>query len=406
MDNCMWCFPPYPSHCWTIPTQAKSSFTGFLANPSSIYSHSSLASPACVARSLNNTRCLYLGHCPHFPVSTWKAAKNLEGSLDIAGVPVLARRETDGYYYLGTVIKEIQGEKRTFLVQFAKPVMVGEGDTSVQKTASNDILEYVNGMRHSILPGDKVLAPWEPEQKRYGPGTVLLGIETRDPLRAKEDEEITVSFWNGTKAKVPVGIALWIPPAQWKRIVDMIHRPLTSRNMLGGQLQQANYYICSCRSLPAPMPACTLGGLQWSRCSFICPGHSSFHHTCPLLASTLCGCCCPKPSGWWQEPSLPILHQGDSRKPSTQQLLALEGAPKEEAVAAAVMSSSSSCSSDSQSNEETCPAKISMVDHAVNTDSSLFDKPKLQETRRPDWKYWKRSHPKSHLKSQGTQHFC
>lgn len=71
-------------------------------------------------------------------------------------------------------------------MQFAKPLAGDEGATTcVQKTASSDILEYENGMRHSILPGDKVLAPWEREQKRFGPGTVIRGIETRDPLRGK-----------------------------------------------------------------------------------------------------------------------------------------------------------------------------------------------------------------------------
>lgn len=75
-----------------------------------------------------------------------------------------------------------------FLVEFAKPLVShGRHPVCVQKTAKDDILEYVNGMKHSLLPGDKVLAPWEPDMARYGPGTVLTGIETRDPLRGKKD---------------------------------------------------------------------------------------------------------------------------------------------------------------------------------------------------------------------------
>lgn len=71
-----------------------------------------------------------------------------------------------------------------FLVEFAKPLVShGRHPVCVQKTAKDDILEYVNGMKHSLLPGDRVLAPWEPDGARYGPGTVLRGIETRDPLR-------------------------------------------------------------------------------------------------------------------------------------------------------------------------------------------------------------------------------
>lgn len=74
-----------------------------------------------------------------------------------------------------------------FLVEFAKPLVSrGKHPVHVQKTAKDDILEYVNGMKHSLLPGDRVLAPWEPDRARYGPGTVLRGIETRDPLRGKK----------------------------------------------------------------------------------------------------------------------------------------------------------------------------------------------------------------------------
>ena len=79
-----------------------------------------------------------------------------------------------------------QGEKNIFLVQFTEPSAEGVEDTiSVQRTPSRDVLEYVTGMKHAILPSDKVLAPWEPGRKRYGPGTVLQGLETRDPLRGK-----------------------------------------------------------------------------------------------------------------------------------------------------------------------------------------------------------------------------
>lgn len=47
------------------------------------------------------SRCFCLGQ--HFP----DPVKNLERWLD-SEVPVLARREVDGYYYPGKIIKEIQ----------------------------------------------------------------------------------------------------------------------------------------------------------------------------------------------------------------------------------------------------------------------------------------------------------
>ncbi|KAJ7344445.1 hypothetical protein JRQ81_000395 [Phrynocephalus forsythii] len=128
--------------------------------------------------------CLYLGYSPHFYDKTCETIKHLKDSLATINIPVLARKESDGYYYQGTVIKAVEGEKETFLVQFSEPSAEGEEDTiRVQRTASSDLLEYVTGMKHAILPGDKVLAPWDPGRKRYGPGTVLQGIETRDPLR-------------------------------------------------------------------------------------------------------------------------------------------------------------------------------------------------------------------------------
>ncbi|XP_067396853.1 uncharacterized protein [Emydura macquarii macquarii] len=44
-----------------------------------------------------------------------------------------------------------------------------------------------------------------------------------------------------------------------------------------------------------------------------------------------------------------------------------------------------------------------MVDKTVNTDSSLFTKPKLKDAARSEWKYWKRSHPKSHPRNPGIR---
>lgn len=107
----------------------------------------------------------------------------------------------------------VQSDRGTFLVEFAKPP-VSHGRHPVQKTGKDDIVEYVNGMKHSLLPGDKVLAPWEPDMARYGPGTVLTGIETRDPLRGKKDaalffftlignisEIVRINSWGGATAR-------------------------------------------------------------------------------------------------------------------------------------------------------------------------------------------------------------
>lgn len=228
----------------------------------------------------------------------------------------------------------------------------------------------------------------------------------------KEDEKITASFWNGKKVKVPLGTALWISPAQWERIVEMIHTPISSRKKFDGQRHKASYYVCPWGRMPAYMHECTLGELprhQWPHCSLLCPPHSHFYHPCSWFTRTRDVCCCPKACSLWHQPFLSDVPQGDLKEQEfndkpRRQLLALEDAPKEES-AAATMSTSSSCSVDSQSGEETCLTKSITVDQGVNTDSSLFDKPTVKVTRRPDWKYWKRSHPTSLYKTQGIQQF-
>lgn len=200
---------------------------------------------------------------------------------------------------------------------------------------------------------------------------------------------------------------MWISPLQWERIVEMIHLPYTSRKNLEGQFKRATD-ICAHPRLP-PTHRCALGDFQrfqWPYCPFVCPCFSGFHPTCSLLGrSQHASRCCPKCSGCWCQPSLAELAQRYAKeelgcKPNT---LAVEGAPHAESATA--LSGSSSSSRDSPSDKETCIVESKMVDQAVNTDYSLFDKPKLQEMKRPDWKYWKRSHPSSPCKSQGTQHF-
>nr|XP_008105314.1 PREDICTED: uncharacterized protein C11orf16 homolog [Anolis carolinensis] len=404
MGDSTWSSLPCYHPCYVTPRAAQSAHGCFIGHPTYICSRSVLTHPTCFVRPRISTRCSCLSSCSHFHETTSEALKNLKELLDTTDVPVLARRETDGYYYQGKIIKGIEGEMRKFLVQFARPFAVGEEDTvSVQETDSSDIFECVTGMRHSILPGDKVLAPWEPEQKRYGPGTVLQGMETRDPLREREDEKITISFWNGKKAKVPLGVALWIPPHQWERIVEMIHMPHTTRKKIEGQLHRAKYYAWPHFISPCTYP-CTLGDrrrLQWTHCSCICPYSSCFQNTCSQRGYTqYASCCSPKYCNcWWKPPSAELTKDDFSSRPTTQ-LLAVEGPPKAESALALPVSSSSS-----SATQTDWKASLTMVDHAVNTDYTLFDKPKVQEVKRPDWKYWKRSHPSSLYKSQGSSVF-
>ena len=52
-------------------------------------------------------------------------------------------------------------------------------ETSYQETFIYDIISLDDALRHSVLVGDKVLAPWEPDSERYAPATVIDGQERR-----------------------------------------------------------------------------------------------------------------------------------------------------------------------------------------------------------------------------------
>ena len=41
------------------------------------------------------------------------------------------------------------------------------------------MIAYKDAIRHHVCIGDKVLAPWQ-DDGRYGPGTVLDGVDRRD----------------------------------------------------------------------------------------------------------------------------------------------------------------------------------------------------------------------------------
>ncbi|KFQ70607.1 Uncharacterized protein C11orf16, partial [Phaethon lepturus] len=335
--------------------------------------------------------------CLPTPCPAWKRLSALGTSVGLdSNVPVLVRGERDGFYYHATVREEIESERGMFLVEFAKPLVSrGRHPVCVQKTSKDDILEYVNRMKHSLLPGDKVLAPWETDMTRYGPGTVLTGIETRDPLRAAEDEEITVQFWNDKKMKLPRGVALWIPPSLWERVVEMIHMPFTS-TMKARESLDANSCIFSCSPKTALTPVCAVHSLA-KHCLLCSPCRPCFHchhdGMCCLSAYVRCLCSChPHADAWWPLPSRSLVFQSETEEAESSSepspcLLELEG-PKQEEPAATTVSSPSS---DSGRDLEPSPTKSTVVDSAVNTGCGCLEKPRLKDSASPEGKYWKRS---------------
>ncbi|XP_019470877.1 uncharacterized protein C11orf16 homolog isoform X2 [Meleagris gallopavo] len=363
--------------------------------------------PAWITKTLAPLWCQRIGRCLPSLGPAWPRLSMSQRSAILAkNVPVLVRGEHDGFYYHGTVKEEMENEREMFLVEFTRPLQLhGRHSVCVQKTAKDDILEYANGMKHSLLPGDKVLAPWEPDLVRYGPGTILTGIETRDPLRASEDEEIVVQFWNNKKVKLPQGVALWIPPSLCERIVEMIHMPFSSR-LKRRESPDANSCIFSCSPKTTWVPVCVAHSN--AKHSLLCSPcwpllHCRCGGMCCSSACVRCFCCCHGHFDvWWPLPpkSQVIQREAEEAEPSSKsspRLLEVEGPKQEELAALAARSPS-----DSEGDPEVFPNQSAVMDSTVKTDPSRSEKSRLEESARPKWKYWKRNHYKSRASNSGT----
>ncbi|XP_021243975.1 uncharacterized protein LOC110394407 isoform X2 [Numida meleagris] len=167
-----------------------------------------------------------LPRCPltHFPVCAWNpdsicmplissARRNFihsspEASNCVRGARVLARREVDGYYYLGHIAQE------------------------VKETPLYDILHYEDALQQSLAPGDRVLAPWEADNERFGPGTVLKVMENKKTRLAHHRKGVLVNFWNGQTKEVSSDRALRIPLPLSERIILELQMPLAARQMV------------------------------------------------------------------------------------------------------------------------------------------------------------------------------
>lgn len=215
-----------------------------------------------------------------------------------------------------------------------------------------------------------------------------------------------VQFWNDKKVKLPRGVALWIPPSLWERIVEMIHMPFTSR-VKPRLCQDTNSRVFPCSAKPALIPVCAVCSLA-KHCLLCSPCWPHFHHhgaggIC-LSACVRCICCChPCAGAWWPLPSRSLVFQDKSEEAESSSepspgLLELKGTKQGEAAAVAT----SSPSSGSEWDLKPSPTETPVGDSAVNTGSSCLEKPRLKDSARPEGKYWKRSHHKSHSSNSGT----
>ena len=67
----------------------------------------------------------------------------------------------------------------SFLVFFDKDPSDGKCQNLLQETSVYDIKAHNHIMRHPVVPGDKVLAPYEKTGYCFAPGIVLDGVEGR-----------------------------------------------------------------------------------------------------------------------------------------------------------------------------------------------------------------------------------
>uniref|UniRef100_A0A2K5YYK2 Chromosome 11 open reading frame 16 n=1 Tax=Mandrillus leucophaeus TaxID=9568 RepID=A0A2K5YYK2_MANLE len=282
--------------------------------------------------------------CLHIADPAWQGPGWLGRAGDAANTWVLARREADGFYYWAQIKAAPELERQgVLLVEFEAPLVAGPKLPAQQQRVvlEEDVIPLSPSVGYSLRPGDKVLALWQPGQQQYGPGTVLLGLEMRDPRRASKEEEITVHFWNGRAAKVPLGGVQSVSLAIWKK------------------------------ALPPGTP-------------FLCP--LCHPHACCQLLCQGCLCGCP-PCGttWWPltRTSEVTARELPELEPPAQ-LLPLEG-PKGEKVATHAPLAN---------DLEMGPPQRLMVNSAVNTDPILLETPLRQSGLcQPEWRYWRRNGP-------------
>uniref|UniRef100_A0A8C3JCG8 DUF4537 domain-containing protein n=1 Tax=Calidris pygmaea TaxID=425635 RepID=A0A8C3JCG8_9CHAR len=154
-------------------------------------------------------------------------------STFVRGARVLARREADGYYYLGHIAQEVKGSRERFLIEFDKShTQKGKVQLRMQETPLYDILHYEDARQQPLAPGDRVLAPWEARAERFGPATVLKVMENKEARLACNRRGVLVNFWNGRTKEVSSDQALRIPLPLSERIVLELQMPSAARQMV------------------------------------------------------------------------------------------------------------------------------------------------------------------------------
>uniref|UniRef100_A0A3P8ZHV4 DUF4537 domain-containing protein n=1 Tax=Esox lucius TaxID=8010 RepID=A0A3P8ZHV4_ESOLU len=301
----------------------------------------------------------------------------------LPGCRVLARRELDGLYYLGTVMQLVQDRRGVYVVEFDR-LETGRLEhrysniRNQQLVCSPDMLNHTQAHMHSLVPGDAVLSPWEPDLHRYGPGRVVSGMERRDLLTAESGTGLQVLLWDGRVTQVPGGLAVWIPAPQHERIIRELQRippwPCCRDSLL-----------CTRCNVQAPFLYCT----RLQHCSLVStPGHCPVTQPLQLRAPPAyrCGLREGLEGERWQE-------RAELEKKVDHQLGELKDMKE-------VDPETSSSSSPSEDEEAAGGESFGPV-----TSIELSPMEKLRpEQGRPAWKYWRRSALEPQHRQPGIQY--
>ncbi|XP_042561943.1 uncharacterized protein C11orf16 homolog [Clupea harengus] len=311
---------------------------------------------------------------PFAPIITCGSESTTGLSQLYPGCRVLASRETDGLYYLGTIREQILNHRGVFLVEFDRQYPKDSPDSTspFQLVCPPDMVHHTHAHIHSLVPGDTVLAPWGPELWKYGPGRVLTGSEPRDPFRGVIGSGLRVLFWNGIEATVPPDLALWIPASQHEHIVRELQRFLKT---------QCIHTTTHCA--PAVLRGCCV-------CSMSCCHSASQCHSSVMPLKTLC---------------LPTTHHFLTQEQSQrEQLMRKVDLKLQELHTSAatptrpLLSAFSDGEDDKDEEGDRGYPGLELVSQAVNTDLSFLGPTRAEPQSRPSWRYWRSSPTEPHHK--------
>ncbi|XP_071347437.1 uncharacterized protein C11orf16 homolog [Trachinotus anak] len=286
------------------------------------------------------------------------SGQTLGGSEFFPGCRVLARREVDGLYYLGTVIQQVQDRTGVWVVEFDHPggAVLGVVSSQKQLVCSLDLVSHIRDHTHCLVPGDTVLSPWEPGLRRHGPGRVMAATEHRGGFGGDGVRSLRVLMWNGCVSLVPDSLVLPISPSHYDRMVRELQVPTSAPSQ---------------------------------HCSWLCAARSS---SCtPQLFCTGCSastpCCCSITNHWACVPPRTCrssLGRMDGWEGSEQdKQVGLKDIEVRESDPEVPSSSSSSLSEDE--TRATFPPAV-----------------RLRSKQRPPWRYWRRTGPEPQHRQPGS----